>query len=175
MPQNLELKARIDSLSEARRTALSLGARPQPALDQTDTYFAIPEGRLKLREVDGQSALLIYYDRASLPGATGRWSTYLIYPVRNTQTLLLSLTREHGIRTQVRKRREVFLLGNARIHLDNVVGLGTFLEFEVIEKSGRDQARQLYQKLRKVFGVKAVAVIAGSYADMARRRLRRNR
>jgi adenylate cyclase class IV len=175
VPQNLELKARIHSLPDARRVAASLGARRRPTLEQVDTYFEVPEGRLKLRETGGKAAQLIYYDRASVPGTRGRWSTYLIYPVRNARTLSNSLTRDHGLRSLVRKRRELYLLDDARIHLDSVAGLGTFLEFEVIETSGRDQARRQFQRLRKAFGVKTTTVVAGSYADMSGKLLRRKR
>ncbi len=175
MPRNLELKARIDSLCAARRTAVTLGARLHAVIHQTDTYFVISQGRLKLREVDGEIAQLIFYERASAAGTAGRWSAYLIYPVRSPGLLLDALAIEYRIQSQVRKRREVFLLRNARIHLDDVRGLGTFLEFEVIERNGRTQAELLFASLRIAFGVKASATIAGSYADMARRPLRRKR
>ncbi len=37
-----------------------------------------------------------------------------------------------ALRGEVRKRRELLMYHNVRIHLDDVQGLGTFLEFEAV-------------------------------------------
>ena len=47
----------------------------------------------------------------------------------------------------VEKKRRLFLYKNSRIHLDEVRGLGTFIEFEVLVKHGKQQAQKLLELL----------------------------
>ena len=173
MPLNLEVKVRIESPEFAQRIARSLGGRLQPVLYHVDTYVDVSEGRLKLREFRGRTAELIYYDRASVKGAAGRWSSYVIYPVAEPRGLRKNLASKYGIVAIVRKRRKVFLLQNARIHIDVVKGLGAFLEFEVIQSRGPAQAGQLFRRLRKAFGIRGSATIGGSYSELVAKPLRR--
>lgn len=168
MAQNLELKARCRSLTEAERIAYSLGARAAGVLHQVDTYFSVPTGRLKLREIRGRRSELIFYDRPSTDVRSGRWSSYVVFPVRATGPLRSTLNDAWSMRVTVRKKRRLYLLENARIHLDSVEGLGSFIEFEVMLTKGRKQAAALYRRLRDGFGIKRSDVIGGSYADLLR-------
>lgn len=168
MAQNLELKARCRSLGEAVRTIRSLGARDGGVLHQVDTYFTVPFGRMKLRHVRGGQTELIFYDRPSTAGQKGRWSSYLVYPVMQPGRLMASLSKSWPIRVVVRKRRRLALLQNARIHLDEVEGLGSFVEFEVLLTGRRGQTQKLYHRLRSAFGIQRGDLIGGSYADLLR-------
>ncbi len=175
MPLNLELKARVASLSSVRAIARSLGASARLDVRQVDTYFKVPDGRLKLRRFGDGTGELIYYRRDTMPGSDGRWSSYLRYPVADLDSVLAELTARFGIRAVVRKRREVFLIRNARIHLDAVSGLGSFIEFEVVQMRGPRQARELFRQLRRAFGIRDAATIGGSYIDMISPPLRHKR
>ena len=169
MPQNLELKAALDSSSRAVVIARRIGARDRGTLLQVDTYYRVPSGRLKLRVIDRSSAELIAYARPERAG--GRYSQYLILPVSDaplTDRLLRNLL---GMRIVVRKRRRLFLYRNARIHLDSVTGLGVFIEFEVLVTKGRTQARRLFRELVRVFGLTKTQGIAASYCDLLERKL----
>jgi predicted adenylyl cyclase CyaB len=163
MPINLELKARFASLQEGRRCAHLLGAVEAGVLVQEDTYFAVTSGRLKLREIAGAGAELLSYTR---PESTDeRWSTYESVPVTDSARMKTVLGEALGVRTVVRKTRHLFLHKGARIHLDDVEGLGTFIEFEVPVAEGVDAALHMHE-LREAFGIAADAVIRGSYADL---------
>jgi adenylate cyclase, class 2 len=166
--RNLELKARCADLAAARATVLRLGARPAGVLVQIDTYFRVPNGRLKLRRIDGQADELIWYDRPD-QGET-RISRYYRVPVADADGLKTALTAAFGLRGEVHKRREVCLWHNVRIHLDEVDGLGTFVEFEAVlsadetEAPARDRLDLLCRELR----IGALETFGGSYADMLR-------
>ena len=163
MPRNLELKCRIASRAIACETARALGAQPQGVLVQEDTYFIVPHGRLKLREHHPGAAELVVYDR---PHQTGdRWSNYERIDVSGTTGLKDALSHALGVACVVRKKRHLFLTSHARIHIDEVEGLGTFLEFEVTEED-RVIAEQTMTKLRKTFGLEGEEGIAGSYSDL---------
>ena len=138
MPRNIELKARVASLDAARSTAQRLATARLGTMHQIDTYFYVPRGRLKLREIDGQGAQLISYQRSN--AAEARPSDYRIESVDDGEALKRDLAASHGIQVVVDKTREVFLYHNVRIHLDEVQDLGAFLEFEAVLDDEIDDA-----------------------------------
>src|SRR5437867_2425612 len=129
--QNLELKARCPDLEMVRARAERLGAVYVGTLAQRDTFFASARlGRLKLREVTDGPAELIAYRRADL--ASARSSDYDIYPIADPDRLrdvLMAALGEAGV---VEKRRRLYLPERTRIHLDEVRGLGDFVELETV-------------------------------------------
>jgi adenylate cyclase, class 2 len=164
--QNIEIKARLAGLDNARTIAAELATRREGVQHQIDSYFHCPHGRLKLRQIDGLSAHLVWYSRPDEPGPKA--SDYLLVPVANPETLKAALGSALGVRTIVDKRREIFLWHNVRIHLDEVKGLGTFLEFEAVLGPGVDaaQGRAQLAELIGRFGLGPADLISGSYADM---------
>ena len=165
--RNIELKARCPDLAAARAAALRLGATDVGVLDQLDTYFRVPHGRLKLRETTGKPAELIWYERADR--AEFRGSDYRLVPVPKPAALKAALDAALGRRGTVRKRRALLMWHNVRIHLDDVAGLGTFLEFEAV-LSDREDAATAHERLATLadaLGVRAEDRIAQSYADLS--------
>ena len=70
----------------------------------------------------------------------------------------------------VRKRRELWLLDNVRIHLDTVDGLGSFLELEAVVDAAHDEARcrARVHELLPAFGVAEADCVRASYSDLLR-------
>jgi predicted adenylyl cyclase CyaB len=88
------------------------------------------QGRLKLREFGDGTAELIYYERPDKAGPkTSKYTRAQISDVASTREVLELVL---GTKAVVAKQREVFLAGTTRIHLDEVDGLGTFVELEVV-------------------------------------------
>jgi len=167
--RNIELKARLGDLEAARRVAASLATRRVGAQRQTDTYFHCREGRLKLREIDGGESQLVWYARPDRQGP--KPSDYLLVPVGEPEGLRAALAAALGVRAVVRKRREIFLVDNVRIHLDEVERLGCFLEFEAVLGPGTDDAHGHAQlaRLAAAFSVADADLQPGSYAEMIER------
>lgn len=164
--RNLEVKARCADLDEVRQRLTPLGARLDSIQQQTDTYFHVPHGRLKLRQIDNQPAALIAYHR---PNETGvRASDYVLIPIPDPFALLTGLTMTLGIRGVVSKRREVYLWHNVRIHLDAVADLGTFLEFEAVLSAtvNEVQSQQYLDELTRALVLQPADYLAESYADL---------
>src|SRR5579862_1461879 len=136
--QNLERKVNYSDLSTAEMLLQGLGTRLEGVQLQTDTYFRVASGRLKLREIAGQEAVLIWYDRPHEFGE--RLSSYYLVAVPDAQTMRLALTAALGVRGEVRKRRTIYHFQNVRIHLDDVAGLGTFIELEAVLSATDDEA-----------------------------------
>ncbi|MBS1251627.1 MAG: hypothetical protein MAG451_00660 [Anaerolineales bacterium] len=164
---NIEIKAKLEDLERARRTAGRLGAEHVATLQQTDTYFRVPRGRLKLREQEPGADQLVLYRRPDQP--TPKVSDYQVVPVAESAGVRALLSDALGILTQVRKRRELWRLDNVRIHLDTVDGLGTFIEFEVMVIDGRSEesCRARAEELLASFNISQGDLVAGSYADLS--------
>lgn len=164
--QNVELKARLLDLDAARCVAVSIATQHLGTQHQIDTYFHCRQGRLKLRQINGLSAQLIAYSRPD--AEEPKTSDYRLVPVANPETLKAALAAALGVQIVVDKRREIYLVDNVRIHLDEVSGLGQFLEFEAVlgpdvdEVAGQAQLAQLAEK----FAIRPADRLAGSYADL---------
>ena len=170
MPQNLELKATVPSIEKVTRVARHLHARSKGILYQQDSYYNIPRGRLKLRIINRRSAELILYSRPDKTGS--RYSDYVVLPVANVQQVQTLCEKIFGKTVEVVKKRRLYLYKNSRIHLDEVRGLGTFIEFEVLVTKGKRQAQHLMSFLREEFCISHEALVSCSYSDMLMKRKR---
>ena len=162
--RNLEFKTRLDDPKAALARARALGAELWGDLRQTDTYFNVPAGRLKLRETAGQQAELIVYERDE--DAAERSSDYQVARTPDPAALLDVLTRALGVIAVVRKRRTLVTLDTTRIHLDNVEQLGGFLEVEVIVGEDEAAAKARFDSLLAGLGYTLADGIRASYLDL---------
>ena len=164
---NIEIKVRYPDLEKARRIAQALQTQYVGVLDQTDTYFKTNTGRLKLREFGSGPAQLIPYQK-SYAAAPSR-SDYALMTVEDPALVKRLFGLLLGIEFVVAKHREVFLIENVRIHLDEVAGLGNFVEFEAVFTTDTHQARALetskVERLMELFEIKASDLMTQSYVD----------
>jgi predicted adenylyl cyclase CyaB len=162
--RNLEFKARLTDPSAMLARARSIGAELWGDLRQTDTYFALEQGNLKLRETAGLQAELIYYRRAE--AGRHRESDYFVTRFPDSASALDVLSRALGVRAVVRKRRTLVLLDTTRIHFDNVEGLGQFLEIEVPAATDEEAAAARLDSLISGLGFSWDDCIRKSYVDL---------
>jgi predicted adenylyl cyclase CyaB len=172
MARNVEIKAWIDSVDALMPRAAALADHGPTEIVQDDTFFACPNGRLKLRAFSATDGQLIYYQRPDQAGP--KQSFFLISPTSAPDTLRESLTLAYGQVGRVRKRRTLYLAGRTRIHLDRVDGLGDFLELEVVMADGEPAeagvavAHDLLGKL----GIAPSQLIDRAYVDLLNDRAR---
>lgn len=166
MARNIEIKARIDSVQALLPRARALADGPAELIEQDDTFFHAPSGRLKLRVFADGSGELIAYERADAVQA--RASDYLRVPVVEPDALRQALGRALGVRGRVRKRRWLLRAGRTRIHLDEVQGLGEFVELEVVMGEGEpDEAgAATAEALMEALGLRQAPRLAGAYLDL---------
>lgn len=161
--RNIELKA-ID-LDPARsvETCLALGAVDEGWLHQTDTYFGVRQGCLKLREEEDR-AWLIYYERSA--EARARESRYVLADVSAPLVVKEALAAALGIRIVVQKARHLFLLRNVRIHLDHVTELGDFIEIEAVASadSNLTSEHRIVRHLQGALGI-SDKIVKWGYAE----------
>lgn len=166
MPVNLELKARVRDWPAVWAAAAALADGPPALLTQEDTFFPVPHGMLKLRRFSAEQGELISYRRENRLEA--RASVYSIVPTDRPGELCQALAEALGILGVVRKRRWLFLTGQTRIHLDEVDGLGQFLELEVVLRPGQafTEGEPIVRDLQRRLGIRDEDLVAEKYIDL---------
>jgi len=168
--KNIELKAKYPNQKAAMVIAENLGAKYEGILEQEDIYFKISPAklkeRLKLRIINKADYELIYYKRANLKSA--RESEYEIFKVRNGMELLNVLKSILLVISIIKKKREVYIFENVRIHIDTVKGLGKFIEFEAVCRNKKEikDAQLKLKKLVSEFNISTKNLIKMSYSDL---------
>lgn len=166
MPSNIEIKARARNFDEIRRQAEQLSEVPGEVIPQEDIFFNTPQGRLKLRILSGDQAQLIYYTRPDQEGP--KRSDYHIFHTADPANLQRVLELAYGVRGIVRKTRYLYLVGKTRVHLDDVEGLGQFMELEVVMKEGQSDAegQAIAESLMASLGIERDDLLEGAYMDL---------
>jgi predicted adenylyl cyclase CyaB len=167
---NVELKAELADPESAHAIARNLSGAGPRILRQTDVFFPCPRGRLKLRIFDDNHGELIFYERADTSGP--RRSNYQIARTADPQILLEILRKVSRSSGTVEKVRSLYIVGQTRIHIDEVKGLGNFLEIEVVLKERQSEAEGLHivHTLAKEFGIMEDDLIPVAYADLLHQR-----
>ncbi|ACF14033.1 adenylate cyclase [Chloroherpeton thalassium ATCC 35110] len=166
MAQNVEVKAKIDSIDTFIKKASQLSNQESETISQEDIFFNCSNGRLKLRMIDEKKGQLIAYERPDSSGP--KISSYKIYETPAPHVLKETLTKSCGILGIVKKTRYFFLIGRTRVHIDQVDGLGAYFELEVVlsadenEESGVHEAEALMEK----FGIDERQLVKGAYLDL---------
>src|SRR2546426_4451886 len=93
------MKARVADLSRLRVKVGSLAPAPLEALVQTDTFFVVPRGRLKLREFSDGSGELIFYERPDLAGP--KESLYVRCACSDPKAVSAVLGQALGVRGEI--------------------------------------------------------------------------
>jgi len=166
MARNVEIKARVDDLARVEARARGLADQGPFELEQDDTFFACPHGRLKLRELAADRGELIFYQRPDVEGP--KPSSYFICPTTSPSVLRETLGRALGVVGRVRKHRRLYLARETRIHLDQVAGLGSFLELEVVlaDTQSVAEGERIAHRLMSELGVLEADLVRGAYVDL---------
>ena len=160
----VEIKAKVEDLAQVRERLRELGARHLGTFRQIDTYFEVPEGRLKLRETSGERlAELVYYEREDVPGPK-KSNVYLVR-LEKPRAFKEVLCKVLRMKVVVKKIREVYIYRGTRIHLDMVEGLGAFIEFEkkTLDVEGD---REFLKELMSELALDPSSLISLSYSDL---------
>jgi predicted adenylyl cyclase CyaB len=164
--KNIEIKARVDRLDRPAEQVRGLGFCFCETLEQEDVYFTVPRGRLKLRLVPARPGQLIFYERPNIGGP--KESVYEIVQVEEGRLLAALLGTALGVKGKVVKTRQVFLRDNIRLHLDQVEGVGSFLELEAVIREHHEEERATREitNLLSYLGIPPMALMHGSYIDL---------
>jgi len=163
LKKNYEIKCKADNLSALRRLLRKNGTYSFSIEKQKDTYYKVKRGRLKLRIINNETGNLIYYARDEKSGK--RISGYFISATKNFHDLNEILKTQFEVLITVEKKREIYIKGNCRIHLDTVKNLGQFLEIEIIYKDFSKAEIQM-EEIIKFLNLNENKFIKNSYSDL---------
>ena len=166
MPTNVEIKARVHDPDSLAAIVRRLSDAPPETFHQRDTFFGCSHGRLKLREIGSGGSELIWYDRPDTKGS--KRSDYRLAAVADPAALRAILEQAYGVTQVVEKTRTLCLVGQTRIHLDEVVGLGSLVELEVVLQDGQPESEghRIAAELIARLGIAATDLLPGAYAEM---------
>lgn len=166
MPRNVEIKARIDSVAALAVKAAAIATQGPVEIAQDDTFFRCETGRLKLRAFSATEGELIFYRRADAQGP--KESFYVRTPTSTPDSLRECLSLAYGRVGRVVKHRTLYLVGRTRVHLDQVEGLGHFMELEVVlgETEPVEVGVAEAHALMATLGVQPSQLVETAYVDL---------
>ena len=163
---NIEIKARCSNPDRVRSILNDNDADFKGTDHQVDTYFNVPEGRLKLRQGSIEQNL-IFYRRSN--SRSPKTSDINLVPAEHPQKLHALLDNALGTKVVVDKQREIYFIDNVKFHIDRVEELGNFVEIEAIDESGFYGEEQLHKQCRKYMNLLDIAeddLVGQSYSDL---------
>lgn len=166
MKRNIEIKAKLRDRENVIRIAQQLSNSPGKTWKQIDTFFRTEKGLLKVRQFDKNTGELISYFRAEINGP--KLSEYKKVPT-NTPTELISAISNHlQIRGLVENTRTLFLVGQTRIHVDEVLNLGSYIELEVCleEHQTVEEGQKIAHDLMNKLNIKEEELYTSAYIDL---------
>ena len=169
MPANIEIKARVHDFKSLQQKVELLSDAPCQVIQQEDTFFNCQNGRIKLRELGPHRGQLVYYLRPDISGP--KHAEYKIFETDDPAGLKTILTEAYGVRGVVSKVRYLFMVGQTRIHLDDVKGLGTFIELEVVLQADQTdtEGQAIAENLMHRLGILESDLIDTAYMDLIER------
>ncbi len=166
MPTIIEIKAHCQNPEKIKTILASKNALFKGVDHQIDTYFQVPNGRLKLREGNIENHL-IQYHRPNQAGP--KKSSVTLYRTTPNTSLKTLLTNSLGIKVVVDKKRAIYFIDNIKFHVDVVQELGSFVEIEAISEDGSMPESQLLAQCKKyiqLFSISDKDLIEVSYSDL---------
>lgn len=168
--KNIELKIVLSNPEAVILNLKTIKARFIGKIKQIDIYYNCQKGRLKLREINGKSSELIFYQRPDTKKS--KVSDYQVLPIKISQVKNIKhiLSQAMGEKIIVKKERNLWLYKNTRIHIDKVKNIGNYLELETVVKKGILSAKKEHQEVIDLLGISKTKKIDVSYSDLLLKR-----
>ena len=140
MYKDYTIKARISSSDTLEEKLSNLNPNFIGIDQQTDTYFQVDYGKLKLRQGTIEN-LITHYERTHEGGAE-KTRVYR-YDLNPTPHEIQELKNSHQQIGVVQKQRKIYLVGNVKIHLDKLRDGEEFIELEAIDRDNKFSSEEL--------------------------------
>jgi predicted adenylyl cyclase CyaB len=170
VPRNIEIKAKVDDVDILLTRVEQIADRGPEIVHQEDIFFSSDDGRLKLRRFSNASGELIFYQRPD--GKAPSESKYFRSPTTDPDGLSKVLSMSLGVRGVVKKTRTLYWSGQTRVHIDEVEGLGSFMELEVVLEPHQTtkEGTQIANDIMKALNIKESVLVEVAYIDLLEER-----
>ncbi|XP_015428572.1 PREDICTED: uncharacterized protein LOC107185414 [Dufourea novaeangliae] len=170
--RNIEIKARINDPELIISITKQLTDSACIVIKQHDTFFKVDEGRLKLREFEDGTGELLYYRRVNILGPKLCNYEKTVLDPEACIGIRKILTASNGCIGIVKKTRKLYMVGQTRVHIDEVDGLGNFMELEVVLSDEEDveTGEKIAQDLMTKLNIKNEDLIPDAYIDLLSKR-----
>lgn len=159
---NIEVKSKFSDHDKIR-TVLKLKEAEYLGIDfQTETYFDVRNGTLKLREGNIENKLIHESE------AVEEKKDILLYNTQKGSSLKKILEKSYGISKVVEKHREIYSIKNVKFYIDFVSSLGNFVGIEAIGKNASHTKEELVAQCRyyvDLLKLKEWEFVQNSYSD----------
>ncbi|WP_297465172.1 class IV adenylate cyclase [Thermococcus sp.] len=145
-----EVKFRVD-FEEMRRRIESVGAILVREEYQEDVYFSLPLPKLlRVRKIENLGRAFLTYKEIMDPGRNEEFDELEVEvsDFHTTVEILRRLGYEEDV--TVRKRRLVYRLDSITFELNEVEGLGGFLDIEVISNDIEKAKRKIWEVAKRL-------------------------
>ena len=162
---DVEIKAKFDNHEKVRRILKERNAEFRGIDKQIDVYFNTKTGRLKLRKGEIEN-ILISYSRENIKDI--KPSDFILYKSTNPLLLEKMLKSTLGELISVEKKREIYYIDNVKFNLDEVKGLGKFVEIEAMTDNPKDipKLRKVVEEYIQLFDISKSDIQSHSYSDL---------
>ncbi|WFN35171.1 class IV adenylate cyclase [Methanogenium sp. S4BF] len=167
----VETKIAVSNLSEIADRLLSLGATDLGGSVQQDTYLNAPhcdyartDEALRVRETECGTEITYKGPKTQASGLKARKEITLSVASAQDAIALLTATG-FFVSAVVRKERNEYQYGGTTISLDNVEGLGTYMEIEVLTDADVSAANTKIESVKKELNISG-AHIPESYLEL---------
>jgi len=170
MARNVEIKAHLRDPSTIKSRVLDIKNMGDITvigkIIQHDIFYGAINGRLKLRMFEDKTAQIISYNRSDISGP--KLSVYEKVKLQEPYPLHMALSKALGIIGEVKNERFVYTVGQTRVHIDLVEGLGNFIELEVVLDVHQtpEYGQSVAEEFMKILDIKKEDLIAVSYFDL---------
>lgn len=164
--KNVEIKAKSNNHEVIRKYLNDRSAEFKGIDHQVDTYFVVPNGRLKLRRGNVENNL-IFYNRDNQSGP--KQSDIAFSKIAPDSKIREVLDMALGVLVEVDKKKEIYFIENVKFHIDTVEDLGTFMEIEAIDYDGVIGVEKLQEQcsfFMNELHVREEDLLTNSYSDM---------
>jgi len=92
----------------------------------------------------------------------------MLAPSREPDSLERVLSAALGVCGIVDKERTLYMVGNTRVHLDRVEGLGDYVELEVVLQPGQstEEGMEVARTLMETLRIEDEDLVEGAYLDL---------
>lgn len=169
MHANVEIKAKSNNVDKVREMLKNEGADFKGTDHQIDTYFVVPNGRLKLREGNIENYLIHYERNEDKNSKTSKVTLSEVDENSNIKNVLLKALKVLAV---VDKQREIYFIDNVKFHIDEVENLGSFIEVEARDPDGTLGIEKITEQCafyKNLFEAQESDLIDCSYSDLVMR------